>query len=381
MADALGPVPGTVALEELWVDVVQRLRDPSTQAEFWKTGTLRLIRETIDDDPVLLTEVLVESRFIRNLQLIACSFSENNFISLARNLNRCNLVSLTARSMQLTGEAAGALAAAAMESQLKEIDMSHNTVGSKGLSYIGHALLDSGIESVTLTNNNIDSTGVEELGRAISRGGCALKYLDIGRNNIGASLSALTDGLRHTNIEVCRFDYIMPTKAAVYDFLDFLSESRSVSKVHLGINLIGDDAMERFSAMLTKNTSLVHLALYGNPITDDGVEILAQGVKMSKSLVSLDLRLIRGIGERGVNSICDAISAHPTIKMVWVDETDAMKDAMARLKVIIGRLRSERATIMPILCTPYTHPHLATRSDIRRLPKEIMRTISDMLSG
>ena len=88
---------------------------------------------------------------------------------------------------------------------------------------------------------------------------------------------------------------------------------------------------------LKVTASLTSLSLSQNPLGDEGVEVLAQGIKANKTLKTLDLSMPHmysfQIGPRGATAIADALSASASVTSLSLARNNLGDDGAEALSI------------------------------------------------
>lgn len=119
------------------------------------------------------------------------------------------------------------------------------------------------LQELDLKGLRLGDEGIIQICRGLRSEGCALKSLDISRNNIG--------------------DTGTLALAAV------LSQNQTLVDLDLGHNNIGRDGAIAIANALTTNSSLQNMKLNNNPIGEDGASSIGQALQGNHTLKTLCL--------------------------------------------------------------------------------------------
>ena len=112
-----------------------------------------------------------------------------------------------------------------------------------------------------------------------------------------------------------------------------------VEELDLSYNDIGPDGAKAIAALCAVCASLTSLSLRKNPLGDEGVEVLAQGIKASKTLKTLDLSMPDmgrfKIGPRGATAIADALSVSSSLTSLSTAYNDISGDGAQQLAAAV----------------------------------------------
>jgi Ran GTPase-activating protein (RanGAP) involved in mRNA processing and transport len=98
-------------------------------------------------------------------------------------------------------------------------------------------------------------------------------------------------------------------------------------------NNITDEGVEYLAEMLKINTTIVHLGLGFNQISDRGVQLLANTIIYFNAYLQwLSLSSNRLVGDMSVASLMEMFTSSSSIKTLWLNDCDLSKNAAARLK-------------------------------------------------
>ena len=211
---------------------------------------------------------------------------------------------------------------------LRHLDLTQNKLGDRGAAHIAHALdprtaPDGKLESLVLANNKIRYNGAYHLADAFVKGNNrTLRILDLGDNNI------MTEGAEAFGV-VLRF-------------------SHTLEELNLSRNNIGDDGVRVIAQGLKENgdSALRRLDLSWNGIKDTGAGLLADMLKGNGVLRYLNLRC-NFICDGGIRDLALALPHDLALEELdiignqWRDPS-AMIDALCHHEIRLERLHCEQ---------------------------------------
>ena len=165
--------------------------------------------------------------------------------------------------------------------ELSNLDLSHNSVGVKAVAAIAKALVHT--SSTALTSLNISSCPIWDEGvTAISQSlqnNTTLTNLDISGNHIGDEGATAIGQSLWTNTALTCLD--------------------------ISNNSFGDEGATAIAQALQSNSTLTWLDISINSIGDEGVTAIAQALQSNTTLISLDMHADDGTGGWGPPTIGD----------------------------------------------------------------------------
>ncbi|XP_067259746.1 NACHT, LRR and PYD domains-containing protein 12-like isoform X2 [Chanodichthys erythropterus] len=231
------------------------LKDPHCKLEI-----LRLYSCDITDEGcAALASALRSNSHLRELDLTLNSIGNGGLMLLSDGLkdSNCKLEKLMLRDCEVTDEGCVALTSALRSnSHLREMDLSQNKIGDKGLTLLSDGLKDPHckLEKLTLRSCDITAECCAAL-TSVLRSNSHLRELNLTWNKIGGGgLTLLSDGLKDPQ---CKLDILMLR--------------------HCDITDEGFAALT--SALRSNSSQLRELDLTGNKLQDSGVNLLSSGLK------------------------------------------------------------------------------------------------------
>ncbi|KYO34700.1 NACHT, LRR and PYD domains-containing protein 12-like [Alligator mississippiensis] len=236
---------------------------------------------------------------------------------------RCKVKRLRLRDCKLTDACCGDLAAVLSTSpNLMQLDLS----GNGGLGVCGVQLLCKGLkypscklQTLRLRWCRLTTTCCGDLAAALSTSP-SLTLLDLSGNtglgDVGVRL--LCEGLRRPSckLQTLRLQCWHLTDACCEDLATALSTSPSLTELDLGVNSgLGDGGVQLLCEGLRHpSCKLQTLRLQWCRLTDACCEDLAAALSTSPSLTVLDLSYNRGLGDGSMQQLCQGLR-HPSCKL------------------------------------------------------------------
>jgi len=155
--------------------------------------------------------------------------------------------------------------------------------------------LNSSVQGLRLycNNNNTIAGGVEQkILEAYQESNCNLTGINIFRMRLQyRGEHILADTLRRfTNLQHIRLSQINITNRELLPIIEAVSGHRSLERLNLAENLIGNAGCETLATLLrNQNSNLQNLNLEGNNIGNEGVTTLANGLLNNTKLIKLSL--------------------------------------------------------------------------------------------
>jgi hypothetical protein len=344
-----------------------------------KTNELKFIKETIKTKDIIKAITTFDN--IKALGFIACEMEEDDVIPLIRALPRSGLVCLTMTGCKMTVRVMKELGTSLQMVNLKKLDLSGNDVGDEGCRYLAAALRDCGLEFLNLSNTKMSADGLHYLSEALVRGGTCLKLLDVGRNpGCGDGITtSLVRALPHSILETLRMDSCAISTDDFIALAHVIATSRTMSSIFFGNNHLTDSCMPALARAITECPTLTKVTIYSNDMTDAGIRILADGVRLSNHMEHLDLRLTRNMNDAGADAFIDAIHTHRTMRMILLEGTNVTAATSKALREQLLCLHTERAATTVTFCSAKMVMRLGIYSPLHLFPKELLRNLAAML--
>ncbi|XP_067050400.1 NLR family CARD domain-containing protein 3-like isoform X2 [Acropora muricata] len=201
-----------------------------------------------------------------------------------------------------------------VNTSLTSLDLSGNSIGSKGASSLSEVLrVNTSLTSLCLTDNSIGAEGASSLSEAL-RVNTSLTSLDLRVNSIGdEGANSLSKALK-VNTTLTSLDLYFNSIGGegASSLFEALRVNTSLTSLNLSHNSIGSEGASSLSEALRVNTSLTSLNLSRNPIRDEGASSLSEALRVNTSLTSLDLS-VDLIGAEGASSLSEALRVNTSL--------------------------------------------------------------------
>ncbi|XP_077101927.1 NACHT, LRR and PYD domains-containing protein 12-like isoform X3 [Siphateles boraxobius] len=244
-----------------------------------------------------LASSLRSNSHLKELDLTGNKLQDSGVILLSDGLkdHHCKLKKLRLWDCEITAGCCDALASALRSnSHLRELDLSWNKIENGGLRLLSDGLKDPlcKLEKLTLINCEIKTEGCAALTSAL-RSNSHLRELDLSENKIGAKgLKLLSDGLKdpHCKLEKLTLRYCEITDEGCAALASALRSNSHLRELDLSWNKIGDGGLTLLSVGLKDpHCKLEKLRLDNCNITDEGCAALASALRSNSHLRELNL--------------------------------------------------------------------------------------------
>ena len=121
---------------------------------------------------------------------------------------------------------------------------------------------------------------------------CKVKTLWISGNNITGESHQLYSMLNDSsNVlqELYKWDTRLSSRGAINLFKALAKDNKTLKKLNIALNEITDDVCDTLTTALKRNSSLVKLYMYGNPMTGEAMLKMVNGIKVNNALEILHL--------------------------------------------------------------------------------------------
>ncbi|XP_048036226.1 NACHT, LRR and PYD domains-containing protein 12-like isoform X2 [Megalobrama amblycephala] len=249
-----------------------------------------------DEGCAALTSALRSNSHLRELDLSENKLGDGGLMLLSDGLKnpQCKLEKLRLNKSGVTAEGCAALASALRSnSHLRELDLTENKIGDGGLTLLSDGLKDPHckLEKLTLWNCNITDEGCAALASAL-RSNSHLRELDLTENKLGCrGLTLLSDGLKdpHSKLEKLKLYDCGITAEGGAALATTLRSNSHLRELDLTWNKIGGGGLILLSDGLDPQCKLEKLMLRYCNITTVGCAALASALRSNSHLQELDL--------------------------------------------------------------------------------------------
>lgn len=176
---------------------------------------------------------------------------------------------------------------------------------SKTLSRVDNSITSLNLSSIPHSSRDGFETFISSI-----RDNTTLIELDISINIVGPSVVSLlqNNGLQRLNISSTNIE-----NDDMIRIFQALKSNNTLVDLDVSSVLCNEKYIPYVSSSLKENTTLEKLNLSYNIIAGDEVDILADGIRKSKSLKTLLINGLRGVGRVGKKQLIHAIAANPPL--------------------------------------------------------------------
>ncbi|KAM6321229.1 NACHT, LRR and PYD domains-containing protein 12-like [Aegotheles albertisi] len=248
-----------------------------------------------------LAKVLCSSHSLKELDLGHNELGDNGVRRLSEGLRdpACQLQTLRLSWCRLKKASCRALAEVLCSSHsLRELDLGHNELGDDGVWWLNEGLRDPTCQLQTLSHR--------------------LKELDLGHNELGDNgVQRLSEGLRDPTcqLQTLRLSWCRLKKESCEALAEVLCSSHSLRELDLGDNPLKDEGVRQLSEGLRDPTcQLQTLSLRKCQLTSACCEDLCAMLSTNRTLEHLDLSE-NNLGDGDMQLLC---KIHPTCSLQWL---------------------------------------------------------------
>jgi len=202
---------------------------------------------------------------------------------------------------------------------LQVLDISGNSIGDYGITAIARVLNDSCISDLHIMLCDITHHGIRVL--TVVGALDSLRILDVSHNNIGdlgiVAISAVLMNSQICELYVKKCDMTASGAAALSAGLTL---NKSIRKLSMSSNEVGDDGIERITMSLAHN-QITELYVRECGITYAGVRMLANVLQFKNSIRKLDLQG-NPIDVRGAQLLQLAMDNRDHLEPSYYDQMD-----------------------------------------------------------
>eukprot|EP00736_Rhodelphis_marinus_P008357 Rmarinus@m.8137 len=232
-----------------------------------------------------------------------------------------------------------ALAAAlAVNSYIRTLDLSNNSLGDEGCCAIMDAIYKTNnITALDLSSNGISNVTADRISILLRKRKCALTSLSLANNKLReAGVRAIAKASE--TLEELDITNTSAGDGGVLSVISLLRRSRKIATLKMGWNKFIHSST-RLAQVLDQTLSLAVLDLSNNGLGDATGVMIAEVLKESASLKSIDLSRCR-LGVQSCKALADAICQNRLVDVIVLD----LKTGKAVLD-LVGSMESVDTTV------------------------------------
>ena len=214
-----------------------------------------------------------------------------------------------------------------VNSTLTTINLEQNSIGPEGAAALSEALkVNSTLTTINLYGNSIGHEGAAALSKAL-KANSTLTTMDLRGNTCGLEAS----------VALLKWAGAKPGRTVQLDDLDKIHQlvlaeggDDGVATLHLSSCKLVDGDAKWLGTLLTSNTVITRLSLYGNSIGSEGVAALSKALKVNSTLTTMDLHS-NLIGPKGAAALLEALKVNSTLTTMNLNWNSIGPDGAAAL--------------------------------------------------
>ena len=310
------------------------------------TEWLKLISEALIKDLVVdtmrfydcklevnyLAKMLSENSTVRELTLVHSSITNEGLDTLAKHLcknSTLKTLNLASNDVGFKSESpsnfTGMAEMLAINDKLEELDLSHNLLGSAGVTWIAKALeSNKGVKRLYLYRTDCGDEGAAALAKMLSANS-NIRELYLKNNGItNEGLDILAKGLcKNSTLEalnLSRNDLVFKNESTskFTGMAAMLATNDKLKVLSLDYNPLGSTGVTWIAEALESNKGVKHLYLHSTDCGDEGAAALAKMLGVNKTLEDLYLyneynegsEYQNNIGDEGATALADVLKEH-----------------------------------------------------------------------
>lgn len=281
----------------------------------------------------IMAEALSECPELRELDLSDNALGEKGLRAAAASLRCPKLQTLRLRNVGCSTHACRALAELLpAPQQLVELELANNMTGDDGAlalaSLLGKARR---LERLTVVSSRVGAEGGIALSEALVAAGAPLRFIDLHDNplSIAASdaLSSLLEAAR-ASLETVRLDDVGVEDSGAAALARALAGAERLAELRLSLNEAAAEAAEALEETLPTLGALETLEIRESELGDDGARAVARGLAALRRLRALDASANELSGTGSIALVRAALKS-PELASLKLDENEIQLDALA----------------------------------------------------
>jgi Ran GTPase-activating protein (RanGAP) involved in mRNA processing and transport len=307
-----------------------------------------------------LHELLIQYPVVPTIDFAQCTVPNTEIYRLFGRLFNYDLDHLTVALMNLQDGHIAKLAVNLKHTNIKYLNLSHNSIGKDGAWYLAKALTECQVEHLVISRNDIGGDGVNYLCDAILSGKTKLTVLDVGSNHVsGSGIQSLVEVLSKSSIEALRVSYNQIPPGGLKRLAEAAAKSTCLQKIDLGGNTVLT-VMSAIVSMMAECKTLEQLHLAHSNFTDVLLPEFAVGVAACPSLLEVDLSKNPGLSDAGLTPFIQTVQKHPQLKRILLDGCPNVSPVLNEYtKRLLYRKHSPVVNVLLMCLAMWTLPRLA----------------------
>ncbi len=197
-------------------------------------------------------------------------------------------LTLRANNAIQEGDTVYLISAVGNQKALKSLDLASTNIGEEDCNQLAQLISSSQcLEQLDVGHNNLSSDSLRILFRGMQKNNC-LKYLRLPGNILGDSEAAMLLAENTSIIEVDLHDCSISTIGGVALALSLMTNS-TLETLNISNNLLGEEAIYKFSELLLHNKTLKMLEMNNSLLTQPNADMLVESLSNNMTLEQLTL--------------------------------------------------------------------------------------------
>lgn len=260
------------------------------------------------------------------------------------------------------------------------LTVNKSQIGDAGVKSIAAVMRDCRLQSLNLSQSRMTAEGAAALGKALAENANTIEVLNLDVNDIREGMPELARGLANTPIKSLSLNFTHFDEEGADELYVALRGKTTVEEIQLVGNRAVGNSMAPISHLIVECPMLRFMQLAICRLKDDDMIYLGEAIKRSESIQVVDLSQNAGIGLEGINYLIESVKGHKSISRIRLTPSEeAAVAAVEKLRAYIERLHSKKSKVMKVLLSIIHAPRLGQNSELKRLPKDLLRLVADRL--